>query len=184
MCGHREAGTARKGYGCNSGAGRCFRRYSTDVRTAMALIKDSSDVLAVLLDGGHSTIAGRLAGAFRNAGRERIADEIVRTMEKAGYTVREADPFEDRPALPLATREASPYVNRIRLMWEAMRQPVLDVFPAAPGLPGKPDAYLKAVDAVYVNDAYHSLSIEGYRVSPEQATLPSRNPGTFFFPLS
>jgi hypothetical protein len=27
--------------------------------------------------------------------------------------------------------------------------------------------YLKAVDDIYVNDAYHSLSIEGYRVSPE-----------------
>lgn len=144
-----------------------FRNSSTDVRAAMALIKDASDVLAVLLDGGHSTIAGRLAGAFRNAGRDRIADEIVRTMEKAGYTVRESDPFEDRPALMLATREASPYVNRIRLMWEAMRRPVLEVFPDAPGLPGKPDAYLKAVEEVYVNDAYHSLSIEGYRVSPE-----------------
>jgi hypothetical protein len=144
-----------------------FRNSSTDVRAAMALIKDASDVLAVLLDGGHSTVAGRLAGAFRNAGRDRIADEIVRTMEKAGYAVRESDPFEDRPALMLATREASPYVNRIRLMWEAMRGPVLEVFPDAPGLPGKPDAYLKAVEEVYVNDAYHSLSIEGYRVSPE-----------------
>lgn len=144
-----------------------FRNSSTDVRAAMALIKDASDVLAVLLEGGHSTIAGRLAGAFRNAGRERIADEIVRTMEKAGYAVRESDPFEDRPALTLITREASPHVNRIRLMWAAMRQPVLDVFPAAPGLPGKPGAYLKAVDEMYVNDAYHSLSIEGYRVSPE-----------------
>jgi hypothetical protein len=144
-----------------------FRRAATDVRAAIALIRDASDVLATLLDGGHSRIAGRLAGAFRNAGRERIADEIVRTMEKAGYTVREYDPFEDRPALTLITWEASPYVNRIRLMWKAMRQPVLDVFPAAPGLPVEPGAYLKAVDEVYVNDAYHSLSIEGYRVSPE-----------------
>jgi hypothetical protein len=51
-------------------------------------------------------------------------------------------------------------------MWDAMRQPVLEAFPAAPGLPRSPNAYLKAVDEVYVNDAYHSLSIEGYRVSP------------------
>ena len=58
-------------------------------------------------------------------------------------------------------------MNRIRLLWEAMRQPVLDVFPPPPGLPHRPDAYLKAIDEVYVNDAYHSLSIEGYRVSPE-----------------
>jgi hypothetical protein len=146
---------------------RFFRRASTDVRAAMATVKNASDVLALLLEGGHSTVAGRLAGAFRNAGRARFADEIVKTMEAAGYTVRETDPFEDRPAIVRATREVSPHVNRIRLMWEAMRHPVLEVFPAALGLPGKPAAYLKAVEDLYVNDAYHSLSIEGYKVGPE-----------------
>jgi hypothetical protein len=123
-------------------------------------------ILALLLEGGHRTIAGRLAGAFRNAGRARFADDIVRTMEAAGYTVRETDPFEDRPAIVLTARGTSPYVNRIRLMWEVMREPVVEVFPAPPGRPGKPGPYLKAVEDVYVNDAYHSLSIEGYRVSP------------------
>ena len=144
-----------------------FRQASTDLRTAMAMVKDASDVLALLLAGGHSTIAGRLAGAFRNAGRDRIADEIVKTMDAAGYSVRESDPFENKPPIILTVRKASPYVNRIRLMWEEMRQPVLDAFPASPGIPDDRDTYLKAVDAVYVSDAYHSLSIEGYRVSPE-----------------
>ena len=146
---------------------RCFRRTSTDVRAAMAIVTDASDVLALLLEGGRSTVAGRLAGAFRNTGRARIADEIVKTMGAAGYPIRERDPFEDKPTTTLTLREVSPYVNRIRLLWEAMRQPVLDVFPPPPGLPHRPDAYLKAIDEVYVNDAYHSLSIEGYRVSPE-----------------
>ena len=143
-----------------------FRRAATDVRAAMASVKDASDVLAVLLAGGRSTVAGRLAGAFRNAGNARIADDILRTMDTAGYDVRESDPFEDRPGIVLAAREVSPYVNRLRLMWDAMRAPVLEVFPAPPG-PADPAFYLRAVDDVYVNDAYHSLSIEGYRVSPE-----------------
>jgi len=143
-----------------------FRSASTDVRAAMATIGDASDVLAVLLSGGHSTIAGRLAGAFRNAGNARIADEIVKTMQAAGYDVRETDPFEDRPAVALGGRDVSPYVNRLRLLWEAMRAPVLEAFPTAPGIPRDPAAYLKAVEDMYVNDAYHSLSIEGYRVSP------------------
>jgi hypothetical protein len=142
-----------------------FRRHPTDARAAMATIKDASDVLSLLLRGGHSTIAGRLAGAFRNAGATRIADEIVKTMQAAGFTVRETDPFETAGGGLVMTRQESPYVNRIRLMWDAMRGPVLEALPAAPGLPGNAEGYLKAVEDVYVNDAYHSLSIEGYRVS-------------------
>ena len=115
---------------------RFFRQAATDARAALATVKNSTDVLALLLEGGHSTIAGRLAGAFRNAGRDRVADEIVSTMDAAGYSVRESDPFESKPALTLITptRETSPHVNRLRLMWQDMRQPVLDAFPSPPGL--------------------------------------------------
>jgi hypothetical protein len=144
-----------------------FRQASTDVRAAMAMIKDASDVLAVLLEGGHSTIAGRLAGAFRNAGRDSVADQIIRTMKNAGYTVLEADPFKSAPAIVLDTREASAYVNRIRLMWEEMSGPIIERFPASKGLPKDSAAYLKQVEEIYVTDAYHSLSIEGYCVSAE-----------------
>lgn len=144
-----------------------FRQAATDARAAMATVKDASDVLALLLAGGHSTIAGRLAGAFRNARRDRIANEILKTMEAAGYTVKESDPFADRPKTALTARDVSPYVNRIRLIWEKMRPRVIEAFPVPPGLPNNPSAYLKAVDDVSVSDAYHSLSIEGYRVSRE-----------------
>src|SRR5262249_18396009 len=125
------------------------------------IIRDGSGLLAKLLEGSHSTIAGRLAGAFRNSGRERIAHEIVKTMA-AGYTVRETDPFNDRPALAVPAREASRYVNRIRLLWQKMREPVIERFSKVPGLARNLRAYLKAVQEAYVTDAYHSLSIEGY----------------------
>ena len=142
-----------------------FRRHPIDARTAMATVKDASDVLALLLEGGHSVVAGRLAGGFRNAGQDRIAKDIIRTMQSAGYTVRETNPFESQPqSLPL--RRESPYVHRIRLMWDAMRQPVASAFPKPPGIPKNRARYLEAVEEVYVTDAYHSLSIEGYRVSP------------------
>ena len=112
-----------------------FSRHAIDARAALATINDPSRILAKLLDGGHSTIAGRLAGAFRNNGRDDLADEIVNTMSAAGYDVRESDPFEDRPAVALPTRETSPYVNRIKLLWQKMREPIIERFPKAPGLP-------------------------------------------------
>ncbi|HSH28067.1 MAG TPA: hypothetical protein VK972_09950, partial [Wenzhouxiangella sp.] len=109
---------------------RCYQQYPTDARTALAMVRDASDVLDRLLDGGHSTIAGRLAGAFRNIGRARIADDIVNTMRAADYVVREEDPFEEQGPAVLGARDVSPYVNRLRLMWQDMRGPVLDRFPA------------------------------------------------------
>jgi Fic/DOC family protein len=144
-----------------------YTQHPTDARAALSMVRDSSEVLTRLLEGGHSTIAGRLAGAFRNMGRARVADDIVGTMRAAGYDMRESDPFETLPPVTLNTRETSPYVNRLRLMWQEMRGPVIDRFPKAPGLPHDAGTYLKRVEDVYVSDAYHSLSIEGYRVGRE-----------------
>jgi hypothetical protein len=107
-----------------------------------------------------------LAGAFRNVDRDRIADDIVKTMTAAGYAVRENDPFTDKPSLVIGARETSPYTNRLRLLWQKMREPVIERFPKAPGPPRNSEAYLKRVNDAYVTDAYHSLSIEGYRVTP------------------
>ncbi len=144
-----------------------FSSNSTDVRAVLPMIRDASGLLARLLEGGHTVIAGRLAGAFRYIGRDRIADDIVKTMSAAGYAVRENDPFTDKPPLILRTRDMSPYVNRIRLLWQKMRGAVIERFPEAPGLPRNIGAYMKRVNDAYVTDAYHSLSIEGYRVTPE-----------------
>jgi fido (protein-threonine AMPylation protein) len=144
-----------------------FRQNPTDMRAALSIVRDASEVLDRLLAGGHSTIAGRLAGAFRNIGRDRMADEIINTMRKAGYDVRENDPFEAQVLAVLPTHKQSPYVNRIRLLWQKMRAPIIERFPTAPGLPKDIEAYLKRVEDVYVTDAYHSLSIEGYQVGPE-----------------
>lgn len=136
------------------------------MRAALAAITDASDVLRRLLEGGHSTVAGRLAGAFRNIGRETIADNIVATMRAAGYTVAENDPFKALPPLAFALQEASPYVNRVRMTWDTMRADVLHNFSAEPQQTDIA-AYLQHLDEVYVSDAYNSLSIEGYRVTPE-----------------
>jgi hypothetical protein len=53
--------------------------------------------------------------------------------------------------------------------------------PAPPGRPKNTGVYLKHVQEAYVNDAYHSLSIEGYRVSPaliERVRSGTWNPDT------
>jgi Fic/DOC family len=143
-----------------------FTKNPTDVRSALAMIKDSSEITGLLLEGEHSTIAGRLVGAFRDIGREKIADDILKTMQSAGYDVRENNPFKTTVPPAFAIKEYSPFVNRIQLLWHEMREIVIAHFPTAPGIPVDHAAYMKQVADLYVTDAYHSLSIERYRVSP------------------
>ena len=144
-----------------------FASNSTDARTALSMITAASELLELLLDGGHSTIAGRLAGALRNNGQTKIADDIIKTMRSVGYDIRETDPFKNKLSIQLSSREKSPYVNRIKLMWHAMRETIIQVFPASPGLPADKDIYMSSVDKIFTTDAYHSLSIERYKVTPE-----------------
>ncbi len=144
-----------------------YKQNPIDMRAALAMVRDASEVLEILLNGGHSIIAGRLAGAFRNIGRDRIADDILNTMRSAGYDVREDDPFETPLPFILPERDQSPYVSRIRLTWRDMRDVVIECFPKGSGVPQNAETYLKQVEDIYVTDAYHSLSIEGYQVSAE-----------------
>ena len=136
-----------------------------EVRVALSMISDASEILHKLLEGGHSTVAGRLAAAFRNIGKNVIADNIIEAMRAAGYSITENDPFEEKPTTIFNEHQLSPYVNRIRMHWADMRSIVLKTFPQAPLLNQNSDEYLKHVDDIYLTDAYHSLSIEGYRVS-------------------
>ena len=112
-------------------------------------------------------IAGRLTGAFRRTGRGDVADEIIVVMKRAGHDVRESDPFAPARIFRTPPRTRAPIIDRLHSLWESMREPVIAAFPTAPGLPEDTKAYLSSVDEMYRSDAYHSLSIEGYRVTPE-----------------
>jgi len=144
-----------------------FRRHPLETQLLLTTVRDASDILTPLLTGGHSAIAARLAGAFRRMGRADIAGEIVAAMKSAGYDVRETDPFEPNQILSAHPITAPPIVGRLQTLWESSRATVLKIFPRAPGLPSNRAAYLDLVDETYKSDAYHSLSIEGYRVTPE-----------------
>lgn len=144
-----------------------FSRHPIEARAALQMVKSSSDVLEILLAGGHTTIAGRLAGAFRNIGRDRVADDIIQGMKAADYEPRESDPFEAPSPILFEPRERSPYVNRIRLHWHQLRPVVIEHFPDPPGIPANKEQFLADIEELYTTDAYHSLSIEKYTVTTE-----------------
>jgi hypothetical protein len=89
-------------------------------------------------------------------------------MKAATYDVRESDPFTPQQTFgALRTSATAPIAGRIEGLWETFRGIAVDVFPQAPGLPEDMAACLRFIDQIYSHDAYHSLSIDGYRVTPE-----------------
>lgn len=133
------------------------------MRTALAMITDPSEILKILVDTGQTVRAGRVAGAFRNIGRADFADEIMGTMKRIGYDVREEDPFTEVIKVGLSV---SPYATRLRLMWQNMREDVIANFSRSKSNLSATE-FLEQMDARYKLDAYNSLSIEGYRVTDE-----------------
>ncbi len=144
-----------------------FRRNPVETQVLLASLVDASDLLRFLLNGGHSAKAGYLAGAFRRTGRPDLAGEIISAMKSSGYDVREGNPFEAGQIFGALRRPRAPIEGRLEMLWESMRSAVVETFPKAPGLPKDKGAYLRFVDGIYQSDAYHSLSIEGYSVTPE-----------------
>ncbi len=141
-----------------------FRTDSISARTCLSLIPDVSDILRILIEKGQTTKAGRLAGAFRNIGNTSAADQITGTMKSLGYDIREEDPFEAPAPIPFS-RITSPYASRLKLMWASMRGIVIKNFSKADHVYTDIESCLKDIDSRYKLDAYHSLSIEGYKVT-------------------
>lgn len=146
-----------------------FQTRGTDAEIALRAVKSVDDLVRVILESESPGLAGRFAGAYQFLGDEERAQQIVKTVSAAGIACRPENPFaQEAPVFAGATRLISPYAGRIEAMFRTMREPVLDVFKdlKRPSFPGV-QAYLQHVEDVYEHDAYNSLSIEGYKVTPE-----------------
>lgn len=143
-----------------------FSRSSVNARTCLMMVGGADDILREVADDGNSSRASRLVGAFRNVGREEMAQKILDYMTRLGHAMRPEDPFEDKIKNALASdRIISPYTIRIRLMWRKMKEQILALNPKVAVAPLSIEEVLAGMDENYVRDSYHSLSIEGYRVT-------------------
>ncbi len=145
-----------------------FSKSPQKAEIALRLIRDATELTRYLLKSGYVAAAERLIGAYRFLHEDKIADDILHSMVNAGYKVVPKNPFIiKQPLLGSGLLIRSPYVARILSLWKIMREPIIDIFPPAPGMPKNRRQYFKAVKEKFVHDAYHSLSIEGYQVTEE-----------------
>ena len=155
-----------------------FARSPVEAQVALAQVDDAQEVLSRLLTGGHSSVAGRLAGAFRHVGRSDMTEEILEAMQGPGYDVRETNPFTNDVVLSSLAEVLAPISRRMRALWDAHRQVVIDTLPVAPGLPADTSDYVARVDEIYRTDAYHSL-VESAFGEAADPTPVSRSPARF-----
>lgn len=91
----------------------------------------------------------------RSVSGHLLADEIVSSMKGAGYDVREYGPSTPEQFIGPLPLVAIPIVGRMQAIWAGMRDRVIEVFPAAPGLPRDPHGYMRFVEDIYRNDAVY-----------------------------
>jgi len=80
-----------------------FSRYPVESQVVLSAIRDASDILGRLLDGGHSAVAGRLAGGFRRMNRREVP-EVSPQIPPLRVSRRAGRREYSRPIVPVARR--------------------------------------------------------------------------------
>src|SRR5690606_23242576 len=126
-----------------------------------------AEISGLLLKNESIASAERLIGAYKLFGEEAKADQIYKDLIAAGFVIKPVNPFTKYEPQLGSLRLTSPYAGRIRAMWKSMREQIIPVMPEAPGLGGDQTKTIRVIKETYIQDAYHSLSIEGYHVTEE-----------------
>ena len=145
-----------------------FANRPRDAEIALRSVRTVADVSRALIAGRYLSAAGRIVGAYEFLNETAKAQQILEETRAAGLKVTPVNPFQTaKPFLAARSQPISPHVGRIEVLWASMRDDVIAIFPPSSGTPPDRAKYLEQVDEVYQTDAYNSLSIEGYKVTPE-----------------
>ena len=111
---------------------------------------------------------GRIIAGLKHIGLSEKGEDIASLLKRSNVNYREENPFQSNPE-PLLfsiSSQTDPLSDRLVSMWSTMRNQMIDLTPA-PLSNIDPAEFLEKMESIYVEDAYHSLSIEGYLVTPE-----------------
>lgn len=89
-----------------------------------------------------------------------------RVCSESDFKAKSKEAYSFSALLNCSSSEPSPYVDRLKMMWETFREPIIKTCRWIPSSQLDDQVCLADVENRYVYDAFHSLSIEGYRVDP------------------
>jgi len=128
---------------------------------------DAGELATGIVEVGKEVGAERILGGLEILGMKAKADQVRGLIALTGWNSG-VNPFpDDQPLLPATIAPRTPYADRIRLLWQQMRSCIIDRFPQPPRPAFSHAAFLEQAHNIYHYDAYHSLSIEGFQVTPD-----------------
>lgn len=135
-------------------------------------------LVEAILHTKNAASAGRLVGAYNSVGMRAESKKLQVIMEGIFEKIKIVDPFLSTPTIFETDKKEAASASRVRIQWQAMRQDVLNHFEESVTTNNfysrQLDETLDAINELYVRDAYNSLSIEGYKVTPELIKKVSR----------
>ncbi len=146
-------------------APKYYETHGNDIQIVMNKI-DNPALIAQLIEHNTQGVS-RLVGAYRQVGRNDFADAILKQLKNLAYSISEVEnPFDKKIIVHLNSKK-NPLYSRVNLLWDNFRDDIIALKPDVPKLSLSEPDYLASIESIKISDAYHSLSIERYKVTPE-----------------
>jgi Fic family protein len=147
-----------------------FINYPLEMEIALKSIRDVSTIINSLISLKRmDTSAARLSGAYTYLGRENDAKNIQESYTSlVGIKIKPFNPFSTKKPIFSNTKlERSPYASRVEELWKKYSSNINEVCKEIKLKNIDAKTLLTELEEKYTEDAYHSLSIEGYMVTTE-----------------
>lgn len=155
---------------------RYYEVHAREIQIVMHQVSDPAE-LAALYDLNAAGLS-RLLGAYRAVGREGFVESVLYLLKGVGINLKAVDnPFVGERLYTLGEPGRVPLYYRVRSLWEQHREAVAACRPTGATVSLSSADYVRRIEALRIEDAYHSLSIERYRMTPELIERVGREGG-------
>jgi hypothetical protein len=147
-----------------------YTRSPISLQIALGLA-DISELAGAFEHTRNASAVGRTLGALKALEQEEDYLRLKRIVDGIGFVeLNETNPFEQPVTQIGVSKNENPAAMRVRALWQSLRDDIEQVFsdikPSFDFMSRPLKDTFKEMEELYVQDAYHSLSIEGYRVTP------------------
>jgi Fic/DOC family len=154
-----------------------YKNFPVSMQIALQ-VANLDKLVEALMRSMNKASASRIIGAYRELGMRAESKKLNSILSSVFDDIQIKNPFETAPVENIVRKKEAASAYRVRIIWEKSREVInklcTDKKPGGDFFSRPLNQTLDTVNELYVHDAYHSLSIEGYAVTPELIEKVSR----------